>query len=92
MSFPKACVALVALVVLGSLSTTAPVHLEDVSDVMRTGTPDRVVFDAPPASVSADEVVMFEAIIYDPVNNPLAGEIQWSSSNGTVSDLSLIHI
>ena len=91
MSFPKACVALVALVVLGSLSTTAPVHLEDVSDVMRTGTPDRVVFDAPPVSVSADEVVMFEAIIYDPVNNPLAGEIQWSSSNGTVSDTGMFY-
>jgi hypothetical protein len=51
-----------------------------------TGTPDRVVFDNPPASLSADEVATFEAIIYDAVNNPLTGDITWSADNGSITE------
>ena len=29
---------------------------------------------------------MFDAIIYDPVNNVLEGEVHWSASNGSISD------
>ena len=58
---------------------------------MRSGTPDRVVIDSPPTSVSADEVVAFEAIIYDPVNNVVAGDIHWSASNGSISDDGLFY-
>ena len=86
MSFPKACVALVALVLIGTLSANAPFMLSESPTVMRSGTPDRVVIDAPPNSVSADEVVMFEAVIYDPVNNVLEGAVHWTASNGTISD------
>ena len=86
MSFPKACVALVALVLIGTLSANAPFMLSESPTVMRSGTPDRVVIDAPPNSVSADEVVMFEAVIYDPVNNVLEGDVHWTASNGTISD------
>ena len=68
MTFPRACVALVALVLLGTLSVHAPEMLEETPPAMRSGTPDRVIIDSPPTSVSADEVVVFEAIIYDPVN------------------------
>ena len=53
---------------------------------MHTGTPDRVVIDSPPSSVSADEVIVFEAVIYDPVNNVLEGDVHWSASNGSISD------
>ncbi|MFZ8905931.1 MAG: hypothetical protein ACO2Y2_01085 [Poseidonia sp.] len=91
MTFPKACVALVALVLLGALSANAPHMLDEAPSVMRTGTPDRVVIDSPPISVSADEVVMFEAIIYDPVNNILEGDVHWSASNGTISDDGLFY-
>ena len=66
MTFSKTCVALVALVLLGTLATTTPLVLDGSSAVMRTGTPDRVVIDSPPSSVSADEVIVFDAIIYDP--------------------------
>ena len=86
MAFPKTCVALVALVLLGTLSTTTPLVLDDSSAVMQTGTPDRVVIDSPPSSVSADEVIVFEAVIYDPVNNVLEGDVHWSASNGSISD------
>ena len=65
--------------------------LEEAPLAMRSGTPDRVVIDSPPTSVSADEVVAFEAIIYDPVNNVLAGDIHWSASNGSISDDGLFY-
>ncbi|MGB0814361.1 MAG: hypothetical protein ACPGSA_02250 [Poseidonia sp.] len=91
MTFPKACVALAALVVLGALSVHAPLMLEDAPTAMRSGTPDRVVIDSPPMSVSADEVVAFVAIIYDPVNNVLSGDIHWSASNGSISDDGLFY-
>ena len=41
--------------------------------------------------MSADEVVMFEALIYDAVNNPVSGEIAWSASNGTITDDGLFY-
>ena len=91
MTFPRACVALVALVLLGTLSVHAPEMLEEAPPAMRSGTPDRVVIDSPPTSVSADEVVAFEAIIYDPVNNVLEGDIHWSASNGSISDDGLFY-
>ncbi len=91
MTFPRACVALVALVLLGTLSVHAPEMLEEAPPAMRSGTPDRVIIDSPPTSVSADEVVVFEAIIYDPVNNVLAGDIHWSASNGSISDDGLFY-
>ena len=86
MNVPKTCVALVALVLLGTLSSTVPSVLDGSSVVMPTGTPDRVVIDSPPTSVSADEVVIFEATVYDPVNNVVEADVHWSASNGTISD------
>ena len=44
------------------------------------------MFDAPPTTMFADEVMMFEAVIYDAVNNPVTGEIMWSASNVTISE------
>ena len=91
MTFPKACIVLVGLFLLGSLSATVPSHLDYNSTILRSGTPDRVVIEDPPASITADEVVLFEAIIYDPVNNILTGDIAWSVSNGTISDDGLFY-
>ena len=59
--------------------------------IFHSGTADRVVFDTPPSTMSADEVVMFEALIYDAVNNPVSGEIAWSASNGTITDDGLFY-
>ena len=91
MNFPKTCVALVALVLLGTLSTNVPTLLEEEPAIQRTGTADRVVIDDPPASMSADEVVSFEALIYDPVNNLVSGEISWSTSNGSITEDGLFY-
>ena len=86
MSNVKAALALMLLMVFStSLPTTPPLLSEDET-VYRSGTPDRVVINAPPQSMSADEVVMFEALIYDAVNNVLAGDIAWSVTNGTITE------
>ncbi len=76
---------LTGLAVLSILLPASVVELDESSTVHRSGTPDRVVIDSPPASISADEVADFSAIIYDAVNNPVEGEIAWSSSNGTIT-------
>lgn len=91
MKFPKACVVLVALVLLGTWSSMLPEYLNDEILVQRSGTADRVVIDDPATSMSADEVMAFEALIYDPVNNLVSGEIAWSSSNGTITDDGLFY-
>ena len=91
MKFPKACVVLVALVLFGSWSVMLPAYLDDDDVIQRSGTADRVVIDDPPASMSADEVMAFEALIYDPVNNLVSGEISWSASNGTITEDGLFY-
>jgi hypothetical protein len=68
-----------------------PEYLNDEILVQRSGTADRVVIDDPATSMSADEVMAFEALIYDPVNNLVSGEIAWSSSNGTITDDGLFY-
>ena len=65
---------------------SSPISLHEEQAVLHSGTADRVVFDAPPTTMSADEVMMFEAVIYDAVNNPVTGDITWSASNGTISE------
>ena len=78
--------ALIAITVLCLVVPASTVMLPEPVQVHRSGTPDRVVIDSPPASISADEVASFVAIIYDAVNNPVEGEVTWSSTNGTITD------
>ena len=85
-SRPRTCAVLVALVLVGVWSSGIATSLGEEPLVLRSGTADRIVIDNPPALVSADEVVAFEAVIYDPVNNVLAGDVSWSASNGTITD------
>lgn len=91
MTHPRTCAVLVALVLLGAWSASITSSLEEEGYVLRSGTADRIVIDNPPASMSADEVVGFTAIIYDPVNNALSGEVSWSVSNGTITEDGLFY-
>ena len=91
MTSVKACLLLVGLFLVGTWSTAMPAALDEPTVVLRNGTADRVVIDAPPATLSADEVVQFTAIIYDPVNNVLSGDVSWSVSNGTITDDGLFY-
>jgi hypothetical protein len=36
--------------------------------------------------MTADEVITFSATLYDSVNSIVAGEVSWSSTNGTITD------
>ena len=85
MTFPKACVALVALS-KGTLSVHAPEMLEEAPTYNALGNTRPCGHRFATDFVSADEVIVPEAIIYDPVNNVLAGDIHWSASNGSISD------
>lgn len=58
----------------------------DETVVMKAGAAVRVDITSPQFSMSADEVLAFEAVLYDSVNNIAAGAITWSSSNGTIDN------
>jgi len=59
--------------------------LEDDIEVHRAGPATRIAIASPVYSMTADEVATFEAALYDAVNNIASGQINWSSSNGTIS-------
>ena len=63
-----------------------PMTVESLDDdvAMLAGPATRIEVTSPQYSMSADEVVVFEAVLYDSVNNIAQGEITWSSSNGTI--------
>jgi len=62
--------------------------LEDESLVSRQGgiQPVRVELSADLVSITADEVIMFTAQLYDNLNNQVSGEVVWSCSNGSITD------
>jgi hypothetical protein len=59
--------------------------LNDDERVAHAGTPVRVEVIADVSTLSADEVTMFTAELYDSVNNLATGEVVWSCSNGSIS-------
>jgi len=63
-----------------------PMTVESLDDdvAMQAGAPTRIEVTSPQYSMTADEVVVFEAVLYDSVNNVAQGEITWSCSNGTI--------
>ena len=75
-----------AAMLLPSLHLDVHSVLEELEPVSYSGTADRVVIDSPPSEMTADEVVQFDAVIYDAVNTVLVGEVNWSASNGSISD------
>ncbi len=59
--------------------------LDEAQLLARAGAPVRVEVMAEMTSLSADEVTMFTAELYDSVNNLATGEVSWSCSNGSIS-------
>ena len=54
--------------------------------VNNSGSAVRVQITSPVFIMSADEVVTFTAKLYDSVNSEVAGNIIWSSTNGTITN------
>lgn len=46
----------------------------------------RIDITSPAYIMTADEVITFSATLYDSVNSIVAGEVSWSSTNGTITD------
>ena len=66
--------------------TDTSTTLEDESTVFHQGSSAvRVQISSPAFTISADEVITFSATLYDSVNSVVAGEIIWSSANGTIT-------
>ena len=61
-------------------------ELEDTQDVSFNSSAVRIDITSPEFSMTADEVITFTATLYDSVNSVVAGEVSWSSSNGTITD------
>ncbi len=59
--------------------------LEDDNEVHRAGPATRIAIASPVYSMTADEVATFDATLYDAVNDIASGQINWSSSNGSIS-------
>ena len=77
--------------ILLMLFSTIPMNIEadalsDDSNVSHSSPAVRVQITSPVFIISADEVVTFSAKLYDSVNSEVAGNIIWSSTNGTITD------
>ena len=59
--------------------------LGEHSQFMNSSSAVRVQITSPTYIISADEVVTFSAKLYDSVNSEVAGNIFWSSTNGTIT-------
>ena len=61
-------------------------ELGDSQDVSFNSSAVRIDITSPELSMTADEVITFTATLYDSVNSVVAGEVSWSSTNGTITD------
>ena len=73
------------------LFSTIPMNIEadeliDENSISHSSPAVRVQITSPVFIISADEVVTFSAKLYDSVNSEVAGNIIWSSTNGTITD------
>ena len=73
------------------LFSTIPLNMEadellSETNVKSSSSAVRVQITSPTFIMSADEVVTFTAKLYDSVNSEVAGNIIWSSTNGTITD------
>ena len=58
---------------------------EQHSAMRSSSTATRISITSPVYTLTADEVTMFEATLYDAVNNVVSGQVEWTSSNGTIT-------
>ena len=58
---------------------------EQHSAMRSSSTATRISITSPAYTLTADEVTMFEATLYDAVNNVVSGQVEWTSSNGTIT-------
>ena len=81
-----------SILVILLLSLIAPIgdqftELDDDEVVLFQGSAAvRIDITSPAYIMTADEVITFSATLYDSVNSIVAGEVSWSSTNGTITD------
>ena len=68
-----------------SLPSASSLEEDQLSPLYSSSSATRVVITSPVYSLTADEVVMFEATLYDAVNNVVSEQVNWACSNGTIT-------
>ena len=79
---------IIILILIGIFNpyTDSVVEFEEYQEVSYNSSAVRIDISSPELSMTADEVITFTATLYDSVNSVVAGEISWSSTNGTITD------
>ncbi len=79
---------IIVLILIGIFNpyTDSVVEFEEYQDVSHNSSAVRIDISSPALSMTADEVITFTATLYDSVNSVVAGEISWSSTNGTITE------
>ena len=79
---------IIVLFLIGLFSpyTDSVVEFEEQQEVYYNSSAVRIDISSPALSMTADEVITFTATLYDSVNSIVAGEVSWSSTNGTITD------
>ena len=84
----KALMTMIVILVCVSSNSSNYVNqhlLDEQHHPMESGSAVRVQITPPTYIMSADEVVTFSAKLYDSVNSEVAGDVIWSSTNGTIT-------
>jgi hypothetical protein len=67
------------------LNVEPPEILQEASPISKSNVVDRVVVSSDTMTMTADEIIQFSATLYTTTNTTIQDEVNWSSSNGTIS-------
>lgn len=80
-------VVLITLFVTSLLSTMSNTYiLKDEHPVFPSNVVDRVVVSSDTLSITADEILQFSATLYTTTNTTIQDDVNWTASNGSISD------
>ena len=78
---------LIALFVTSLLSTMSGTFvLKDEHPMFKSNVVDRIVISSDTMSITADEILQFSATLYTTTNSTIQDDVNWTASNGSISD------
>jgi hypothetical protein len=78
---------LIALFVTSLLSTMSSTYtLSEEQSVFKSNVVDRIVVSSDTLSITADEILQFSATLYTTTNTTFQDDVNWTASNGSITD------
>ena len=78
---------LLALLVSSLFSTmTGTYILKNEQPMFKSNVVDRIVISSDTISITADEILQFSATLYTTTNTTIQDDVNWTASNGSISD------